>query len=132
MWNKSRYDFRIIQGQTLLKDFQFLKYDDSGTTNVTDANGVTHKCSLYDLSGWKGAASVRDRLDVYQDSMKVTINTTTATVSVYMTDEQTAAIKEGQYIWDLVLENASGEQEKPVYGNFLLLLGACKKVGETS
>lgn len=124
MWTQSRSDINIIQGQTLNKTYQFLVDDADGKITVTDNYGVTHKCSIYSLSGYKAAAAVVSRLGTNIATMATTIDPAASKVTISLTDEVTAAISAGGYLWDLCLEDSSGNQQKPIYGCFNVTVGA--------
>lgn len=77
------------------------------------------------MTGWTGRMQVRPSIESETVTLQLTsenggilIDEENGEVTVYITDEQTAAIAKGSYKYDLELETASGHVYGPLYGSF--------------
>ena len=80
--------------------------------------------NIVDLTGWTPYAHVRkDCGQTLVLDLGPEINSPTdGEVEIALTDEETSALSRGNYKWDLLLENGSGEVLGPyVAGNFKVL-----------
>ena len=72
-----------------------------------------------DLTGYTAAAQMRKSFgSTSYTAFTCTIQTprSNGKVSLYLTDEQTAALKPGRYLYDVIVENATGEKFRAIEG----------------
>jgi len=95
-------DIEIEQGAT----FRYL-------VDLTSNDGST-----YDLSGHTFAAQVKKNYASSSVSATFTAETTTnaGQIRLSLTDEQTALIKAGRYVFDVLIQNDAGEKYRVIEG----------------
>lgn len=95
-------DLEIDQGSTF-------KYE----VSLTASNG-----SAYDLSGHTFAAQMKKNYSTSTVAATFTVATTgvPGEIQISLTDEQTAALKAGRYVFDILIENSSNEKFRVVEG----------------
>jgi len=95
-------DIEIEQGST----FRYL-------VTLTSNNGLA-----YDLAGHTFAAQVKKNYASSSVSATFTAETTTnaGQIRLSLTDEQTALIKAGRYVFDVLIQNDAGEKYRVIEG----------------
>lgn len=109
MWRTSRYNFDLIQGQSLKLIFHF-----------TDEADIP-----MDLTGWKTTSQLANENGKLIETCVAEISAPVdGSVTIYLPAEKTAQLPISTLIWDLALENPTGDIEKPLRGTVTVIRGA--------
>jgi hypothetical protein len=76
-----------------------------------------------DLTGWSAFAEVRQSVNaaVVLDLAPEVTDAAAGEITIALSDEDTADLTPGSFVWDLILENAAGQRLGPyVAGSFVI------------
>ena len=84
------------------------------TVTLSNPNGTGFDLTSYTATGrLKRSYSSSTAVDF---NISYSTPATDGKVRLYLSDETTAAMKAGHYVWDVVIENASGEKFRVIEG----------------
>ena len=105
--NPVKYKIVIYQGKTYEEPFRF-----------QDASGT-----VIDMTGWTGRMQIRTAADAATYEIELTtengriiIDEEAGKVTLYLTDDLTAALTPGSFVYDLELTTSTGRVYGPLYG----------------
>lgn len=92
---------------------------DQNSTFATEVTLYTKSKLFFDLTGYTATAQIRKAPTSLNPAATFTIavpQPITGKLILQLTDEQTAAIKPGRYIYDIVVENSLGQKYRALEG----------------
>ena len=102
---------------------QTFTFDDADTNSTLDLTGYTVTASM---RKWPGAADTLNGVSQVTDFTTTILSVSGGRIELKLTDTQTANLKPGRHVYDIVVTDGSGNKTRVVEGSVLVRQGVTR------